>query len=357
MPLIPALAAADIAGEPSGLQALTGVTIVAEPGATPVTGTVILRDGAIEMLGSGVEIPPGTVVHERPGRVVYAGFIEPYLRLESPPEEKPEPGDIPEREGVSHDNHRVHADRRVADGLPLDEKLRDEMRDAGYAAAFVAAGDGVFRGVGAVVGLGDGDAAAQVIDAESAQVVAFETGHWTNPLYPNSLMGAISLTRQTLYDADWHRQAWDAWEGGADDAPRPLENAALRALEPALQRAQPVFLESEDLRMMPRVLKVAREFRLKPVVVSGGADEWRRPERVRDWLKGAGADLVLAVDFPRAPHWNEPEEQVGVELDRLIHWERAPTSPRRLQEAGVRFAVTTQGLEERAYVLNRLRTA
>ena len=82
---------ADNAGEPGGLHALTGVTLVTEPGAEPVSGTLVIRDGLIEVLGAGAEIPAGAVVHARPGRVVYAGFIEPYLRLPGEPATTSEP--------------------------------------------------------------------------------------------------------------------------------------------------------------------------------------------------------------------------------------------------------------------------
>jgi imidazolonepropionase-like amidohydrolase len=97
--------------------------------------------------------------------------------------------------------------------------------------------------------------------------------------------------------------------------------------------------------------------RVRPVIVSGRGDEYRRPELVRAWLEAAGARIVLSVAFPAAPHWAGPDEEAAVELDDLVHWERAPTNPRILAAAGVAYSVTTQGLDERARVHDRLRTA
>jgi imidazolonepropionase-like amidohydrolase len=343
----------DIAGEPSAVHALTGVTIVTGPGARPVEGAIVIRDGLVESLGRGVGVPEDAVVHRREGRTVYAGFIEPYLRLSE--------GAIPAdtslaRAGTAHANRRVKADVRAADLLPLPAELLAEMRGAGYTVALAAPASGVWRGSAAVVSLGDGRAADDVLAADFAQVAAFEHAQEDDPTYPNSLMGAIALARQTLLDAGWHRDSWKAWRENGETE-RPEENVALRALEPVLAHTVPVIFESEDLEMMPRALAVAREFGLSAVIVSGGSDEYREPQRTRERLEAAGADLVIAVDFPRAPQWTGADEAVGVELDALVHWERAPTNPRELERAGVPFAVTTQGLAKRAYVLARLSAA
>jgi imidazolonepropionase-like amidohydrolase len=343
---------ADIAGHPSEVHALTGVTIVTGPGAKPVRGAVVIRDGLVESLGRGVEVPEDAVVHRLDGRTVYAGFIEPYLRLTE--DAAPADSTVP-LAGTAHENRRVRADVRAADLLPLPEALAEEMRGAGYTVAAAAPAGGVFRGTAAIVSLGSGRAGDDVLVADFAQIAAFERGGDGAP-YPGSLMGSIALARQTLLDAAWHRDSWKAWRENGETE-RPEENAALRALEPVLSRAMPVYFESEDLDMMPRALSVAREFGLRPVIVSAGADEYRSPRETRERLADAGADLVVAVDFPRAPKWIGADEAVDVELESLIRWERAPTSPRELERAGLAFAVTTQGLEKRAYVLARLSAA
>ena len=38
--------------------------------------------------------------------------------------------------------------------------------------------------------------------------------------------------------------------------------------------------------------------------------------------------------------------ELEVELDELQHWDRAPSNPARLAEAGVPFALTTEKLEK-----------
>ncbi|MDP6529341.1 MAG: amidohydrolase family protein [Gemmatimonadota bacterium] len=352
-------ARADIGGEPSPLRALTSVRIVAGPGAEPVSGTILVRDGRIVALGTMVEIPPGAVVHDLGGFMVYPGLVESYLRLPAtqPDAGKADGGKDTAPAGPNARNPRVHAARRAADLLPLPDDLRGEMRRAGFTTALVAPGDGIFRGAAAVVSLGDGDAASRVLVPEAAQVHAFEHGRWGDRTYPNSLMGAIALSRQCLHDARWHRDAWAAWREHGDEADRPAASAALDALLPVAEGARPLLSESEDLRMLPRVLDFAREFGARPIVISGASDEYRRPDRVAEWLADAGASLVLSLNFPPPPAWEGDDEEPAVELDALIHWERAPSNPGIVERAGIPFAATTQGLPARADVRARLREA
>ena len=170
-------------------------------------------------------------------------------------------------------------------------------------------------------------------------------------------MGTIALARQTILDASWHRDSWRAWEKNPASILRPEENVSLRALLPVVDRAVPILMESEDIAMTERALRLAREFRLRPIVVSGGSDEWRRVDWMKRELKQAGAELIVAVNFPEVPVWEDPEDRALIELQNLVQWERAPANLAALEKARISFATTSQGLESRAQVLDRLREA
>jgi N-acetylglucosamine-6-phosphate deacetylase len=353
-------ARADLGGVPASVHALTGAWIVTEPGARPFDGTLVIRDGRIEMIGTGVEIPTDARVHALPGRTIYPGLIEAYLRVPAPADARddvPGAGNDTGDPGVDHPNPYVRSALRAVDLIPLNPGLRDAMRRAGFTTARLAPDRGVFRGSSAIVSLADGSGADAVIASDAGHVLAFEHGDWGDRRYPNSLMGAIALARQTLLDVDWHREAWRAWRADPTGDERPAEHRSLRALEPVLDGRQPLLLESEDVFMLPRALAIAREFGLTPVLVSGGSDEYRWRDRVKRWLEEAGASLVVTVDFPAAPVWAADDGDVNVELDELLHWERAPANLAVLEAEGIPFAVSTQGLEDRADVRTRLREA
>ncbi|HMB68125.1 MAG TPA: amidohydrolase family protein, partial [bacterium] len=341
---------ADIGGEPSPVQALVGARIVTAPSSEPVRGTVILRDGRIEMVGTDVEIPDGAVRHELHGRTLYAGWVEPYLVVEIPEDPDGAPG-------LRHANPRVASHHDATDHLPLDPDRLVALRRAGYTVAQIAPGQGVLRGFTAVVTLNDGPPAATVLRARHAQALSVEWSHWKSQEYPASLMGAVALVRQTLYDSRWNHDLRQRWERDPENVDRPEENASLRALRPLLAGEMPWVAESRSAGMLPRVLELAREFSIAPIVVSTQSDHHRIVEGLAARLDETGATLVASVAFPAAPSWPDDDARHDVRLETLIDWERAPADLALLEAAGIDFAVTAHGLEGPKDMLDRLRTA
>lgn len=353
----PFSARADIAGAPSSCHALVNAKIVAAPGIAPTAGAIVIRDGRIESVGPRVRAPADAIVHDLAGRVIYAGLVEPYLRL---PRGDDSTGVA--RPATVDESSSVRSETRAVDMLPIDAALLDELRAAGYSVAQIAPARGVFRGTTSVVSLGlprDERATFGVVHhADFAQAMAFEHGDWNDNTYPGSLMGAIALARQTILNAGGARAERRAWERDPGRVDRPEENLSLTALLPVVDKTMPLTIECEDVPMIERALKFSREFALRPIVISGGSDEWRWMPDVRSAFAGAaGVPLVVAVDFPEVPIWEDAEDRLSIELEDLTEWERAPANLAALERAGVSFSVTTQGLGKRADVFARLRDA
>jgi imidazolonepropionase-like amidohydrolase len=79
------------------------------------------------------------------------------------------------------------------------------------------------------------------------------------------------------------------------------------------------------------------------------------------WLRASGSDYRIArhgaataiptivpLVFPEVPSIDTPEQALDHSLDRLEHWELAPTNPARLAQAGVPIALTSAGLRKPA---------
>ncbi len=66
---------------PLGVHALVGAKIVIQPGEVLDSGTIVIRDGLIQAVGTNVVVPSDARVWDLKGATVYAGFIEPYLVL------------------------------------------------------------------------------------------------------------------------------------------------------------------------------------------------------------------------------------------------------------------------------------
>jgi hypothetical protein len=125
-------------------------------------------------------------------------------------------------------------------------------------------------------------------------------------------------------------------------------------LAPVLRRdgRQAVWMRTDDVLGVLRSAALAKEFDLD-VVLLGNGDEYRQLVPVRK----SGARLVVPVAFPDAPRVDDADEALAVDLETLRHWEAAPDNPRRLQDAGIAFAITSHKLPKRAQVLARVRTA
>jgi imidazolonepropionase-like amidohydrolase len=337
-------------------HALTNARIIVAPGKTIEKGTVLIRDGLIAEVGPDVKIPAEARVWDLAGKTIYPGFIDAYSRLDLPETLKPEPvrsdvdpddpnakpKEVPREsaKGTHAWNSRVTPERRASDYLNLDKKGTKALRDLGFTSALVVPGRGVFRGSSALINLQEADVDTMVVAPLVAQHIAFDFDREGDRGYPNSLMGAIALIRQSFLDASWYQAAQEAYRKNPATTERPETNASLAALAEQAQRSPAVF-EAEDELDLLRALRIADEFKLKPILFGNGYEY-----RVRKTLAEKKTPIILPLDFPKLPEIERPEQALEYALNELQHWDRAPSNPARLAEAGIPFAFTTQKLEK-----------
>ena len=341
------------------VHALTNARIVAAPGKTIEKGTVLIRDGIIVEVGPEVKVPAEARVWDLAGKTIYPGFIDAYSRLDLPETLKPEPPrsdsdpddpnakpkEVPKEnaKGTRSWNPRVTPERRAADYLNLDKKATKALRDLGFSSALVVPARGIFHGSSALINLQEVDVDTMVVSPLVAQHIGFDfdrDGRDGDRGYPNSLMGSIALIRQSFLDAQWYQAAQDAYRKSPSTTERPETNASLAALAEQMQRNPAVF-EAEDELDLLRALRIADEFKVKPILFGNGYEY-----RVRKALAEKKPGIILPLDFPKPPEIERPESALEVELDELQHWDRAPSNPARLAEAGIPFALTTEKLEK-----------
>jgi imidazolonepropionase-like amidohydrolase len=164
--------------------------------------------------------------------------------------------------------------------------------------------------------------------------------------YPESLMGVIAFVRQAFLDAQHYSaaRAFQAREGGAGrergaQGAAVQDDPALEALQPALERKLPVAFEANAAREILRVLKMARELKLDPIVTGA-----RDAEDVAADLKSQNARVIFSLNYPQrlralAPDADEPVRTLRARAD-------APKVPAALASAGVAFAFESAGLTE-----------
>jgi imidazolonepropionase-like amidohydrolase len=336
------------------LHALTNARIVTEPGKVIERGTVVLRDGLIVSATAGDSVPAGAQRWDLGGKTVFAGFIDIAGSVGVPASMRPAPpppmGGFggprqaapppPPETGARHWNRRIRPERDVAAALEPKADDVKALRALGFAAAVAAPEAGILRGQSALVALRDSANAKDLVLAPRLfQHAALETAMGFGGEYPGSTMGAIALLRQTFLDAQWQRGQL----GAAGARERPEANLALDALQPVLDGAQRIVLDTNDELDVGRMLKVAAEFGLRPIIEGNGSEY-----RVLPRLVAAKAPVIVPLNFPAPPEIERPEAQLNAALADLQHWEQAPANPGRLAGAGVEIALTTRGLKDAA---------
>ena len=330
----------------TGFHALVGARVVTAPGQVLDGATIVIRNGLIQRVGGNMQPPAGARVWDMAGLTVYPGFIDAHADLGM--DAVPEGGDV----GPTHWNPQVRAWFSTTMNLQDDADRRAALRSQGFGTALVVPKQGIFRGTASVVNLGDNGVRDRVLRPDLTQAVGFQRSFQLGGAYPNSAMGTIALIKQTFMDADWYMRAWGAYESSGRAFLPPETSEALAALEDAVQGDQPIVFETGSEEEYLRAHKLAAEY---------GVDAWYRGSgqeyRILDVLRGRTDPLIIPLSFPDAPNVNDPESALNASLADLRDWYLAPTSPSQLAGAGIRFAITSDGLSSLTEFLPNLRIA
>lgn len=329
---------------------LHNARIVSAPGEVIERGRIVIRDGRIVAVDARSDRrPEGAAARDLDGKTVFYGLIEPVSRVGVPTalrEGASAASDSGESAGPRHWNPRVRPERELVRALSLDTEEINALREQGFAVAHALAERGIWRGHGTLLSLAETlPAGERVLRAGTVQQAAFETGDPFGGEYPGSLMGAIALIRQSLYDAGWVA-------GFPADAPPPEANLALAPLAASLAGRDSVWWRTQDELDPGRIAALNREFGLKSVLLGNGHEY-----RVLPTLQAAGMPVIAPLRFPAAPKARSQAELLALSLAQLQHWEQAPANPARLSEAGLKLALTSAGLDAPADFWPALRRA
>ncbi|HWF19306.1 MAG TPA: amidohydrolase family protein, partial [Verrucomicrobiae bacterium] len=357
---------------PPGIHALVGGRVVVKPGETLTNATIIIRDGFIEKVGTDVTVPADARVWDMTGLTIYPGFIDAYLTLgtknadKSPKKSEPavdltaggvkfyglsqqgsEAGAV---SGPVYEVGMVGPERREAQSYQPDPKALEKLRELGFTAGNVVPEKGIFRGTSVFVALSDTDANRAIIKPDVFQHVAFDLEHRRSDVYPESLMGAIAVVRQTIFDAQHYELDQADFAKHPSGRARPAYNLGMEALAPVIEKKMRVVFDPQDALMVDRSTRLARELDLDFCIVSSG-QEWRRPQFVKD----AGVPFIVPLNFPTLPKMPTDDDWEQVSLDQLRAWDWAPENAAVLQNQGAEIALTTYGLDDKKDFRKNLR--
>jgi len=325
---------------------LKNATIVSSPGQTLPGSDMLVRDGKIEAVGKGLILPKGYRELDMQGKFIYPSFVELYSSYGLPKSSggnrnrNAGPQLTPAREGAFGANDAIKADTKAEQLFHADEKAAAAMRKSGFGAAVTHQADGIARGTAALVVLGDGPDQEQLLRAPVSAHFSLNKGS-SNQNYPSSLMGSIALLRQTYLDAQWY---------AANKNKLQLNDLALDAWLSAA--ALPQIFETSNKYDLLRADKVGDEFGVQ-YIIKGNGEEYQ----YLDAIKASKASLIVPINFPNALDVEDPFDAMQATLSQMKHWEMAPANLLALHQAGVKFAVTHNGVDAAADFWANMRLA
>jgi imidazolonepropionase-like amidohydrolase len=325
--------------------AFTNATVVQDYQTKLEGATLLIEGGKVVAVGKDLKLPAGTIVQDLKGRWIYPGFVELYAEYGLPKLERSRRNrfDPPQTEtttpGAYSWNQAIRAEfDAVSQFVPNAEEAR-AWRNQGFSVLLTHRQDGIARGTGALVSLAEDKTQNVILLPQASGHLSFSKGS-SNQEYPGSLMGAISLLRQTYLDAAWYQSQKD----------KPFTDRSLGAFQQ--QRSLPQIFEASNMLSVLRADKIGDEFGLQ-YIIRGAGDEYQR----LDAIKATGASLIVPLNFPEAYDLSDPLDELNVPLSDMKHWEMAPYNPMLLQQKGIAFALTTDGLKDKTTFWKNLRKA
>ncbi|MGH7542109.1 MAG: amidohydrolase family protein [Gemmatimonadota bacterium] len=363
LPPAPALFAQQPADTPTPppYYAIQHARIVTGAGPVIESGTVVIENGLIGAVGADVQPPADAWVIDGSGLTVYPGLFD---GLSTVGVEVPSPEDD-EGGGGGAGGFFGQQDREVADGpedrpattpwqnaadmLNPEAEAIEMWRNGGFTNALVVPDDGIVTGQGAIIALAGEEPRDMVVKTPAAlRITMNPPGGFRS--YPGSLFGVISYVKQLYADAE-HERAWEAaYQASPRGTRRPEYDRALEPIQRSLAEGWPTVIPGNEVREIRRAVDLGRDMGARTVVA--GAQE---AYEVADELAADGVPVLVNLDWPERNRDADPESEESLQSLRLRAY--APTTPARLEEAGVMWGFYSGGVSTPRKALENVRKA
>lgn len=316
-----AAVAADVTPEESVLAIKAGTIVPVS--AEPITdGVILIRNGKIDEVGQGVEIPEGAEIVDASDKVVIPGLIDAFTTLA----------------GQADDERSVTPDIKAKDAFPFYGEYR-RLLAGGVTTVYISPGQRrLVGGLGAVVKLAGRSVDERCLkDASALRITLGELSknppaifepplppEPNHPLLPEEKQ--LPTTRMAQM-AVLREMFAKARQDGADNANDV--DPQTRVLIDALNRRLPVRVNCHTVQDIRNAVSLAKEFDLD-LTIEGATEAYKAV----DWIKDSDASVVLSGVVQ--PGRLDPRDYTrDIMLGRID-----PTNPAVLAGAGVKFAIS-----------------
>ena len=337
------LSSREVADRGPRAWAITGGMVHVGDGTVLEGATVVIRDGLIVSVDAGGEVPAGAAGMDATGKHVYPGFITALSDLGLGGDSTAGPARGPRAAGAGaptppppsrgpEDRPDTFSWRLAADDLRASDERIAARRSTGFTSAVSAPPDGIVSGRAAFLNLAgpEGvDSRDLVVAPDVAVMVRLGTRGFRS--FPGSMMGVIAYLRQLFLDASHYGEVWRMYQEDPAGLARPRYDRTLAPLAAAASGDQPVLLPASLDKEVRRMVGLAEEFGIRPVLYGG-----HEAGDSAEFLKEHGVPILVDLNWPKADPQADPEAEIPLRTLRLR--DQAPAGPAALAAAGVRFA-------------------
>jgi len=327
--------------------AFKNATIVKNAQQQISNATMLVRNGKIIALGTMVTVPADAIVIDCTGKFIYPSFIDVYADYGMPAQQAQGgfrgfggPAQLTSNtKGAFGWNQAIRADVEAGKLFVTDDAKAKPMREIGFGAVLTHHKDGIARGTGSLVSLANKKENLVILKEKASAHYSLNKGTSTQA-YPSSMMGNISLLRQTYLDAKWYKNNPDK------------EGVNLSMIAWNNTQSLPQIFEANDKWNIIRANKIGNEFGVQYIIKTNG-NEYQRVNEIA----ATKSTLIVPLNYPMAMDVEDPNDARFVSIADMKHWELAPTNPAALEKAGISFCLTTADLRSPATFMTNLRKA
>jgi imidazolonepropionase-like amidohydrolase len=317
--------------EPRGLYAIRGARIVPVSGPVIESGNVVIApNGTIQAVGANASIPDGAKTIDGKGLSVYPGMMETYgtLGLNEIPDGVVQLNDASETGSFNPNVHAYY-------GFNTHSAHIGVTRVVGITHVISSPRGGILAGQATLVNLAGDNIANMAVVPDIAMVLnyprpggggrggrGFAAQQQATPAVPGAT--PLDSLRRMLRDAEAYANAHDAYAKDKS-LPRPATDVVLEGLTATVRGKMPVMIQADAANEIRDAVTFASQNHLKLIIVGGRA---ATQPQIATMLKQNNVPVIV-TGVRNLPGNEDDAYDVNYSM------------PKRLQDAGVTFAISS----------------
>ena len=264
---------------------IRNATIMSASHGTIANGDILVRNGKIAQVGTGLGAPREARIVDATGKYVTPGIIDSHSHIAS--------------DATNEGSVNVSSMVTIRDVIaPEDPSIYYALAGGVTIANSYHGSANPIGGGNAVLKLKWGADAQDMLMPGVQEDVKFALGENVkrdrNPdRYPASRMGQQDVIRQAFLDADAYRKVWDAWEAGGRQGIEPHRDLSLERLADILRGKRWMHVHAYRADEMLQTMRVAEEFGVRVRSFEHGLEAYK----IADEIAAHGAGISTFSDW------------------------------------------------------------